>query len=190
MLSINDLENGLLVLVEGEPFQILEVKHLHMGRGGSSVQTRLRSLKSGQVLSKNFKPADTFEEADVEKRPVTFIYRHRGEFVFSENANPKHRFSLKENDVQDAARWLTPNTGAEAIFWGEKLLRVTVPIKMDFTVIESPPGIKGDTAQGGTKSATIETGVKISVPLFVAAGDIIRVNTETGEYVERVKKGE
>lgn len=204
MLSINDLKNGLIVLIEGEPYQILEVKHLHMGRGGSSIQTRIRRLKTGQVLQKNFKPADAFEEADIEKRKILFIYRHRGEFVFvpksheatgtpaqglgAEKENPKNRFTLTEEQVGEVKKWLKSNTDAEAVFMKEVLLTISVPIKMDFKVIAAPPGLRGDTAQGGTKMATIETGEKISVPLFINEGDVIRVNTQSGEYVERVNK--
>ena len=188
MLTMNDLKNGLIVLIENEPYQILEAKHLHMGRGGSSVQTRIRNLKTGQVLSRNFKPADTFVEAGVEKRKVLFLYVHRDEYVFAEKGNPKNRFTLKK-EIEDIKKWLKPNTEVEAIFLGDKLLTASVPIKMEFKVVEAPPGLKGDTAQGGTKVATIETGAKISVPLFINEGDVIRVNTQSGEYAERAEKG-
>ena len=186
---MNDLKNGLIVLIEGAPYQILEVRHLHMGRGGSSIQTKIRHLKTGQVLSRNFKPADTFEEADVEKRKILFLYAHRGEYVFTEIGNTKNRFSLKEDGVADIKKWLKPQTEVDAVFLDNNLLTLTVPIKMEFKVVESPPGLKGDTAQGGTKVATIETGAKISVPLFINEGDVIRVNTQSGEYVERAEKG-
>ncbi|MDO8500013.1 MAG: elongation factor P [bacterium] len=189
MLSINDLKNGLVVLIDSEPYQILEVKHLHMGRGGSSVQTRIKNLKTGQVYSRNFKPADAFPEADVEKRKVLFLYAHRNEYVFSEATNPKNRFTLSAEIVADIKKWLKPNTETEAIFSGDTLLTLSVPIKMEFKITESPPGLKGDTASAGTKIATIETGAKISVPLFINEGDIIRVNTQSGEYVERAEKG-
>lgn len=188
MLSINNLKSGLIVLIEKEPYQILEVKHLHMGRGGSSIQTRIKNLKTGQVFSRNFKPSDAFQEADVGKRKVIFLYSHRGEYVFAEKENPQNRLTLKE-EIWDIKKWLKPNTELEAIFLDAQLISISVPIKMGFRIIESPPGLKGDTQQGGTKLATIETGAKISVPLFINEGDIIRVNTQSGEYVERVEKG-
>jgi len=172
-------------MIDGEPYQILDVKHLHMGRGSSSLQTKIRHMKTGQVLQRNFKPADKFEEAEVEKKKILFIFSHRGEYVFAEEGV---RFSLKEERVGEIKKWLKPNTETEAVFLGDELLTITVPIKMDFKVTEAPPGLKGDTAQGGTKVATIETGAKISVPLFINEGDIIRINTETGEYAERVEK--
>lgn len=189
MLSINDLANGMYVLIDDIPYQILDVKHLHMGRGGSSVQTRIRNIKTGQVLSRNFKPADAFAEAEVEKRKVNFLYAHRGEFMFTEKGNPKNRFSLGDDRIGNAKKWLKPNTEVEALYLGEELVGITVPIKMDFTVTEAPPALRGDTAKAGTKMVTIETGASISVPLFINEGDVIRVNTETGEYAERVEKG-
>lgn len=188
MLSINDLKSGSLIIMEGTPYQVLEVSHLHMGRGGSSVQTKIRNLKTGQTYNRNFKPADTFEEADVEKRPLRFLYSHRGEFVFTEPANKKTRFSLKEEAVGENTKWLKPNTELTAVFMGEELLNFIMPIKMDFKVTEAPPGIQGDRSSAGNKSATIETGAIIQVPLFINTDDVIRVNTETGEYVERVEK--
>jgi len=188
MLSINDLKSGSLIIVEGAPYQVLEVSHLHMGRGGSSVQTKIRNLKTGQTYSRNFKPADAFEEADIEKKPVLFLYSHRGDFTFTDQKNPKNRFTLKEDVVGENKKWLKPSTELTAVFMEETLLNFILPIKMDFKVTEAPPGIQGDRSSAGTKSATIETGVVIQVPLFINMGDVIRINTETGEYVERIQK--
>ena len=210
MLSINDLTNGMYIRIDGIPHQVLEVKHLHMGRGGSSIQTRIKNIKTGQVLSRNFKPADVFADADIEKRKVLFLYAHRGNFVFAEKESPKNsvshdatndestkqkadfqgknRFSLTEEQIGKAKQWLKPNTDIEALYSGDELIGITVPIKMDFTVTEAPPALRGDTAKSGTKLITIETGVSISAPLFINEGDMIRVNTETGEYDERVEK--
>lgn len=188
MLSINDLKSGSLVLIEGAPYQVLEVTHQHIGRGGSSIQTKIRHLKTGQVLSRNFKPADTFEEADIEKRPLKFLYHHRGEFVFQDPKDAKNRFPLPEDVMGENQKWLKPNTELIALFFDEKPINIQLPIKMDFEVIEAPPGIQGDRSQAGTKTATLETGAVVQVPLFVNTGDIIRVNTETDEYVERVEK--
>ena len=198
MLSINDLKSGSLIMIEGAPYQVLEVSHLHMGRGGSSVQSKIRNLKTGQTYNRNFKPSDTFSEADVEKRPLKFLYHHRGEFVFEEpknsvqqgEARPQsgRRFPLPEDVIGANQKWLKPNTELTAVFMGEELLNLIMPIKMDLKVTEAPPGIQGDRSSAGTKSATIETGAIIQVPLFINTGDVIRVNTETGEYVERAEK--
>lgn len=188
MLSINDLENGSLIVLEGVPFQVLEVAHQHIGRGGSSIQTKIRNLKTGQVYGRNFKPADQFEGADVEKRPLTFLYTHRGDFIFSDPAEPKNRFSLKEDQLGDNAHWLKKNIQVTAIFFDGELLNFSMPIKMDFEVTEAPPGVQGDRSSSGTKAAVIETGAIIQVPLFINTGDVIRINTVTGLYAERVEK--
>ncbi len=199
MLTINDLKNKMVVLMDGAPFQLLEVKHLHMGRGGSSLQTKIKNLLTGQVFSRNFKPSDAFAEADVEKRELTFLYAHpvrgktsngvsRSEYVFVAPLNPSERFTLTASAIGDAAKWLKPQTSVSALFLGGTPVTISVPIKMDLKIAEAPPGIKGDTATGGTKTVTLETGAKIQTPLFVNEGDIIRVNTETGKYAERVEK--
>lgn len=200
MLTINDLKNKAVVMIDDAPFQVLEVKHLHMGRGGSSVQTKIKNLLTGQVLSKNFKPADSFEEAKIEKRDLVFLYAYpvrsaassgvgRREYVFSARGNPRERFALSEEKIGEDAKWLKANTAVGAVFLEGKLLNIALPIKVELKVTEAPPGFKGDTATGGTKTVTVETGAKAQTPLFVNEGDVIRINTETGEYAERVEKG-
>jgi len=188
MLTINNLKNKMIVAIDGLPYQILEVKHLHMGRGGASVQTKIKNLVTGRVFSRNFKPADTFDQAEVEKRELTCLYAHRDQFVFAVPARSSERYALARGELGQAVRWLKPATPVTALFLSGKLLTITLPIKMDFTVAEAPPGLKGNTVSGVTKTVTIETGAKVEVPLFVEAGDVIRVNTETGEYVERASK--
>lgn len=188
MLSINDLQNGSYVAYEDAPYEVLEVRHLHIGRGGSSIQTKLKNLKTGQVLARNFKPADVFEEADIEKRKVKYLYNHKDEYWFCEEKNPADRFKLSKSQIGNANNFLKPNTIVEALNFNGVILNITLPIKMDFKVTEAPPAIRGNTAQGGIKTVTIETGAQISTPLFINENDAIRVNTQTGEYVGRVEK--
>lgn len=187
MLSINDLTAGLYIVYENAPYQVLEARHLHIGRGGSSIQTKLKNLKTGQVLARNFKPSDVFEEAYIEKKNVKYLYSHRGKYWFCEESG-KDRFLLKEDVLGDAIHFLKPNTIVEALNFKGAILNIILPIKMDFKVLEAPPAIRGNTAQGGTKTVTIETGAQINTPLFINEGDTIRINTQTGEYVERMEK--
>ncbi len=189
MLTINDLEPGLVVSIDGDPYEILEAAHQHIGRGGSNVQTRIRNLRTGAVLSRNFKPADKFEEVEVEKQRVVFLYVNRGEFWFCEEGKPANRFVLTADAIGESAVFLKPNTVVEAILANEKILNIELPIKVDLKVVEAPPGIRGNTAQGGTKMVKLETGAEVSVPLFINEGDIVRVNTQTKLYTERVEKG-
>lgn len=198
MLFANDLKNGSLFLLDNAPYQVLEVSHLHMGRGGSSIQTKIKNLATGQVLSRNFKESDSFKDADVEKKKIKFLYRHRNESVFvtphtliGVGVNPEksnERISLPTDILEDIIKWLKPNMECEAIFLENKLISIKPPIKVELKVLESPPGIKGDRAQSGTKSVKLESGAILNVPLFIEEGDIVRINTETGEYTERVEK--
>lgn len=189
MLSINDLKHGVVVVIDGNPYVVSEVKHLHMGRGGSSVQTKIKNLQTGQVFSRNFKPADSFEEAEMEKMKSRFLYGSRGVYWFDEVGNPQNRFSFKNEELgEEAVKFLKSNLEVVALKFNGKFINIELPIKVDFKVVEAPPSIRGDTAQGGNKLATVETGAKILVPLFINEGDIIRVNTQLGEYVERVEK--
>jgi elongation factor P len=184
-LTINDLKRGMVILIENVPHEILSATHSHVGRGGSVLETKLRNLKTGAVFSRNFKQADVFAEAEIEKKKYQFLYKHRGTLWFCESGNPSRRVSLSEDALGDKIKFLIPNLQVEATFFKDSAISVNLPIKVDLKVVEAPPSIRGNTAQGGTKIVKLETGSEISVPLFIKEGDVVRVNTETGEYVER-----
>jgi len=186
---MNDLEHGSFVIIENDPYEVLEVAHLHMGRGSGSVQTKIKNLRTGQVYSRNYKPADAFEEAEIEKVKVKFIYASRGEYWFNEPDKPQNRFSLKEDLIGEQVKFLKPNLDVIAFQFNGKIINIILPIKIDLKVVEAPPAVRGNTAQGGTKSVKLESGAEIQTPLFIGEGDVVRVNTETGEYVERMEKG-
>lgn len=188
MLTMNDLAKGVIILYENQPYEIMEARHLRMQQRRPVMQTRMKNLLTGVAIERNFQQADVFEEADVEKKKVLFLYGHRGEFVFQDGNDPKTRFAIPESIIEDKIKWLKPKTSVETVFFNEKVISVSIPIKMDFVVKEAPPGLRGDTAQGGTKAVTLETGAIIQAPLFIEEGDIVQVNTTTGEYAERVRK--
>ncbi len=187
-LSMNEVKNGSLIVIDGQPYSVLRVEHSHIGRGGSNVTAKIKNLKTGKVLERTFKPSDEFEEADVEKMKSRFLYVSRGQYWFDEIANPKNRFSLSEEALIDAAQFLKPNLDVLAIKFASQIIAIEPPIKVDYVVKDAPPAVRGNTAQGGTKIAVLETGAEISVPLFINEGDVVRVNTLTGEYAERVEK--
>jgi len=151
------------------------------------VQTKFRNLLSGKHLERNFAQSDVFEEADVSRKEVKFLYNHREQFWFADPKDPSKRFELDQELIGDQAKFLKPNTVLEALNWNDQVINVSLPIKMQFKVVEAPPSIRGDTATGGTKTVKLDTGAEIQSPLFVNEGDQIIVNTETGEYVERAK---
>lgn len=185
-LAYTDLNKGTLFIVDGAPYEVLEMHFLRMQQRKAVVQTKIRNLITGKILDRNYQASDSFEEAEIEKKNAMFIYATRGEYWFHEEGNPKARFSLAEELIGEGAPFLKPNTKVITTIFQGKVIKVELPIKMDFKVIESPPGIKGNTAQGGTKSVTLEGGAKVNAPLFINEGDVIRINTTTGEYVERV----
>ena len=188
MISANNLKNGTIFLMDESPFQVLEVKHLHMGRGGSSIQTKIKNLANGKVVSRTIHPSETFEEAEIEKREAVFVFEHRGQFTFHDPKNPKERFIIDANIIGDKAKFLKADMPVTQNIFNEKIIGVSLPIKADYKVTESPPNIKGSTASGSGKTVTLENGLEVFAPMFINEGDIVRVNTETGEYVERIEK--
>jgi elongation factor P len=189
MLSYSDLKKGILFVLDGAPYEVLEFSFLRMQQRKPVAQTKIKNLVTGKIVERNFHMNESFAEAEIEKEPLKFIYSNKGEFWFTLPNDPSKRFSLTEETIGQAAKFLKPNTEVISIKFGEKIIGVQIPVKMELTVKDAPPGFRGDTATGGSKSVTLETGAQINVPLFVNTGDVIRVNTETGEYVERVEKG-
>lgn len=188
MLSYNELKVGTMFKFEGQPYEVLDYEFLRMQQRKPVAKTKIKNLITGQVLERNFHQNETFEEIEVEKQPITYLYNHRGEFWFCEKGSPKNRFNLAEQKIGAQAKFLKPNSDVTALKLDNEILNIKPPIKVDLIVKEAPPSERGNTAQGGTKLATLETGAQVSVPLFINTGDIIRVNTETGQYVERIEK--
>ncbi|MBI4085635.1 MAG: elongation factor P [Candidatus Liptonbacteria bacterium] len=188
MLSYTELKKGTIFAMNGEPYEVLESGFLRMQQRKAVMQTKLRNLISGKVLDRNFQSSEQFEEAEVEKKPAVFIYQSKGVFWFHEEGKPQNRYSLGAEVLGDSAQFLLPNLKISTVLFNGKIIKVLLPIKLDLKVADAPPAVKGNTAQGGTKIVELEGGANISAPLFINTGDIVRVNTETGEYVERVEK--
>lgn len=167
---------------------VLETHHLKMQQRRPVVQTRMRNIINGKVLERNFAQSDVFEEADVQRKKVKFLYNHRDQYWFTEETNASQRFQLAQEIIGAGVQFLKANTTLDALMFNSEIINVELPVKMDFTVVEAPPAIRGDTAQGGVKQVKIDTGAMINAPLFIEEGDIIRVNTETGQYAERMGK--
>ena len=188
MLSYTELTKGVMFIYEGHPYEVIESHFLRMQQRKAVVQTKIRNLITGKVLDRNWQASDEFEETEVTRKTAVFIYESRGEYWFHEKGDPKNRFALAGELVGDRGQFLKPQTEVTAFVFNEKVVKIEIPIKMEFKVVEAPPALKGNTAQGGSKQVTLEGGAKVNAPLFVNEGDIIRVNTETGEYVERMDK--
>jgi len=186
MLSHTDLKRGIRFIFDGQPYEVLESSFVFKGRGSSVVQTRIKNLITGNVISKTLHPGEEFEEVEIEKIKVKFLYSSREKFFFSKEKDPSFRFDLSKEVIGDAAAFLKPNEFVDGVQFQEKIINIILPIKVQLKVTEAPPGIKGDRAQGGTKTVTLETGANVDTPLFIEQGDVIEINTETGEYVRRV----
>jgi len=188
MLDHNELKPGVQFIFEGDPCIVVVSSFTYKARGSSTVQTKIKNLKTGATITRTFHAGDALEEAELEKRDITFVYENRGKYIFSEKNNPTKRFELSEEQIGGQRNYLIPNTVLEGLVFEGKIINVSLPIKMNIRVTDAPPGIKGDRAQGGNKTVTLETGMAINTPLFVETGDIIEVNTQSGEYVRRIEK--
>jgi elongation factor P len=188
MLSYYELRKGTQFIYEGQPYEVLEFQHMGKSQDVVVAQTKIRNLITGRVIPKNFHQGETFQEADLQKIAAKFIYASRGTYTFSALDNPANRFELSEEQVGSAAKFLRNNQGVEAIIFQDKVITITPPIKVQLKVKDAPPGIKGDRSAGGTKTVTLESGAALNVPLFVETGDVVEVNTESGEYTRRLEK--
>lgn len=188
VLSYNEILPKKVIDYNDEPYEVLSSHIFRMQMRKPVNQTKLRHLISGRVIEISFHQNESVTEADVDSMEAVYLYTNRGESWFAEEGNPKNRFSFPEDSVHDKVQWLVQNTVVEVATYEEKPITVKIPVKMELTVTEAPPGIKGDTAQGGNKLVTLASGASVNAPLFINVGDVIRINTDLGEYVERVTK--
>jgi len=186
MLTHTDLKKGVQFILDGQPWEVLEAQLSKMAQRRPVIQSKIKNLLDGRVLERNFQQGDVFQEAELEKKEIKFIYQNKGEYFFCAPKDASKRFSFTEAQIGAQAKFLKPNENVTGIVFEEKIINFVLPIKVQLKVKESAPGVKGDRAQGGTKEAVLESGAVIQVPLFIEQGDIIEVNTETGTYVKRV----
>lgn len=184
MLSISDIKTGKNIVLDGTPYTVLYHEHSKTGRAGAVLRTRLKNLITGTILEKTFQGAEKVEEADLTKSKAQFLYREGESFAFMDNVSYE-QFSLPKNTIGEAPSYLIEGTEITVLYFNSNPVNIELPIKMKLKVVEAPPGIKGNTVSTGGKMVTLETGLKISTPLFVNEGDVIIVNTEKGEYVSR-----
>lgn len=187
MISYSELKKGVRILLKGQPYEILDCAPMFKGRGHSVLQAKIKNLVTKETISWTFRPADNFDEPETSKIELKYLYPHRGSYFFCEKNNPQKRFELPGEKMRKKAEFLKSNQEVSGLFFKGTLIDISLPIKIALKVVEAPPVVKGQSAQAGTKPVTLETGAKINVPLFMKAGDIIEINTETGEYVKRIE---
>ena len=188
MLSYSELTKGKIIIINEQPYEIIEAQSVFKGRGHSYLQTKLKNLASGAVIAKTIQPREEFEEANIEKKEAKYVYNNKGKFVFAEVDNPSNRFELTAEQIGSASKFLKANEIVETIVFNDKIINVRLPIKVQLKVIEVTPGVKGDRAASGSKSITLENQTIMNAPLFINEGDIIEINTEREEYVRRVNE--
>ena len=185
MISTSDLKNGLTIKMDGQLFQVIEFQHVKPGKGGAFVKTKLRSLSTGNVLPKTFRSGDKLEDAFIEYKKLQFMYASGDEYHFMEEKTYE-QFQLTSEQMGDVPHFLKENMTVNASFYENKLMTIEPPMFVELAVVEADPGLKGDTAKSGTKAVKLETGYTIQVPLFIEAGNVLKIDTRTGAYVERV----
>lgn len=188
ILSYNEITQKKIIEYNGEPYKVLSSHVFRMQQRKPVNQTKLQHLVSGKVIEISFHQSESVPEADIETMQATYLYTNKGESWFCEQGNPKNRFSFPEEVVHERVQWLIQNSPVECLVFKEKPVTLEIPIKMELKVTDAPPAVKGDTATGGNKLVTLESGATILTPLFINPGDVLRINTETGDYVERVSK--
>jgi elongation factor P len=186
MYTTSDFRKGLKIEIGGEPYTIVDFQHVKPGKGGAFVRTRLKSLTSGNVLDMTFRSGDKVDKPDLEEREMQFLYESNGEYHFMDTNNYEQLF-LTADHLGDSKDFLKENLVIKAVFHNKRPIGIETPMFVELKVAQTEPGMRGDTATGATKPATLESGAVIQVPLFVNEGDILRIDTRTREYITRVK---
>lgn len=190
-LEYSEIREKKIIIYDGEPCEVVESHVARTQQRKPQNQVKLKTLISGKTINATFHVSESADEADIMKKPITFLYHNKGEYWFCDPEDKSKRFKLEESLIGNAVKFLKQNNNTEALVWEnedeeEQIIKITLPIKMNFTVKEAPPAVRGDTSKGGNKVITLENGAELNAPMFIAPGDVISVNTETGEYVERI----
>jgi elongation factor P len=185
-VDTSQFRNGLKVEIDGDPYNMIFFQHVKPGKGGAFVRTKLKNLRTGRVLERTFRSGERLDEADVQDRRMQYLYQDSSGLVFMDSET-YDQMSIPLERVGDAKAFLKENLEVDVILYKGNAINIELPAFIEAVVAKTEPGIKGDTASGATKPATIETGAVVLVPLFLKEGEKIRVDTRTGEYVERVK---
>jgi len=186
MISTNDFKRGIKIEYKGEPYEVIEFQHVKIGRGGAFVRTKLKGLKSGKIIDKTFNAGEKLPKPDLQEKQMQYLYTHENFYYFMDNETYE-QVSMSEEQLGNARFYLKENMDIYILYYKGEPIAVELPIFVELKVIETEPGLKGDTVSGGSKPAKLETGAIVKVPLHINQGDIIKVDTRTGEYIERVK---
>ena len=185
MISTNQFKIGMSIELDGTLFEILDFQHVKPGKGQAFVRTRLKNLKTDSVTDKTFRAGEKVKLAHLEKRKMQYLYRDEDNFVFMDTSTYE-QLSLTKEHVGVAVKYLKENVEVEVEFYEKRSVGLELPVSVELKVVQTTPGLKGDTVSGGSKPATLETGAVVQVPLFINVGDAIKIDTRTGGYITRV----
>ena len=185
MISAGDFKNGVTVEIDGNIYQILEFQHVKPGKGAAFVRTKLKNIISGGVVDKTFRPTEKFPKAHIDRKDMQYLYRDGDLFNFMD-VETYDQIALNEDVVGDSLKFVKENEVVKICSHNGNVFSVEPPLFVELAITETEPGFKGDTAQGATKPATVETGAIVMVPLFVEQGDVLKIDTRSGEYLSRV----
>ncbi len=186
-VDTSQFKNGLKIELDGQPFTITYFQHVKPGKGGAFVRTKVKNLLNGRTIERTFRSGEKAQEADIEERKMQYLYHDGADLIFMD-ADTYDQIPIGGDVLGDATNFLKENMEVEVLFWKGKPVNVDLPNYIEAKVTQSDPGVKGDTSSGALKPATIETGFTLNVPLFIEEGDVLRIDTRTGEYSERVSK--
>lgn len=187
MHETSDFKKGLKIMVEGSPYTVLDFQHVKPGKGNQFTRTKMRNLLTGQLLERTFKSGERFEVPDVMNREMSFLYKDDTGYTFMDKENYE-QVIMNEEQVGDNKFFLLDNMEVVVLFYNERPVTVDVPRTVNLKVAQTDPSFKGDTVTGGTKPATLETGWVVKVPFHISEGDVLKVDTDSGDYIERVNK--
>jgi elongation factor P len=186
-VDTSQFKNGLKIELDGQPFTITYFQHVKPGKGGAFVRTKLKNLLNGKVVDRTFRSGEKSQEADIAENQMQYLYKEGEDFVFMDTTSYE-QLPIRGDVLGNSVLYLLENLNVDVLFWKGKPVNIQLPNYIEARVIKSDPGVKGDTSSGATKPATIEPGATLNVPLFIEEGEMIRVDTRTGEYSERVNK--
>lgn len=184
MISVNDFKTGLTVEVDGDIFTVLDFQHVKPGKGAAFVRSKLKNLRNGNTVEKTFRAGETIGRAIIENREVQYLYNSGNEYTFMDNES-YDQFNLEKKQLEWEINFLKENMNVNIASYQGEIIGITIPNSVELKVVETEPGIKGNTATGATKNAKVETGLNVQVPLFINEGDVLLIDTREGKYISR-----
>jgi elongation factor P len=184
MISVNDFKTGVTVELDGAAYQVVDFQHVKPGKGAAFVRAKLKNLQTGATVERTFRGGEKISKAHVDRREMQYLYNDGQDYICMDNENYE-QISISKSQIGDGVKWLLENMNIYVLIFQGNIIGLELPNFVELRVTETEPGIKGDTATGATKNATLETGAVVQVPLFVEEGDVLRIDTRTGQYMER-----